>query len=386
MAVHALNALCGNLNRDGGVWALPDSDYIDWPQAETDETAASGLQQPRLDGAGSGAFVHAKSLLTRLPKTLNTGEGYPLEVLFVSGANPLYTVPDTAETLEALERIPLVVSLTPYMDDTAAHADLILPGHAFLERYEDLPTPAGFNQPLISLAKPVVPPLHDTRHPGDTVIALARALGGTVSEAFPWEDYQACLEETLGDRWDQLAETGFAVEEVFGPQAWEGAFTTASGKFEFSNRKNKSQPASVPLPAEGEASYSPLLLIPYDVMRIAGGAVGNPPFLTKTIEATVLKGDDGFVQINPETAKTYGLKQGAAVKLTTPRGEARARVHLFEGIMPEVVALPRGLGRGAEDAFLAGKGVNVNQLIGPLEDPASGFDAAWGIRVKLAKA
>ena len=38
----------------------------------------------------------------------------------------------------------------------------------------------------------------------------------------------------------------------------------------------------------------------------------------------------------------------------------------------------------AYDKFLAGKGVNFNELIGPVEDSVSGLDAAWGIRVKLS--
>ena len=46
----------------------------------------------------------------------------------------------------------------------------------------------------------------------------------------------------------------------------------------------------------------------------------------------------------------------------------------------------KGLGHTAYDGFLAGKGVNINDLMGPAEDPSSGYDAAWGIRAKLAKA
>ena len=41
-------------------------------------------------------------------------------------------------------------------------------------------------------------------------------------------------------------------------------------------------------------------------------------------------------------------------------------------------------GAWGEDGYLADKGVNVNTLIGPVEDPAGGHDAAWGIRAKLA--
>jgi len=54
--------------------------------------------------------------------------------------------------------------------------------------------------------------------------------------------------------------------------------------------------------------------------------------------------------------------------------------------MPGLVAMPKGLGHTAYDKFLAGKGVNFNTLVGPVEDPASGHDAAWGIRANLSKA
>ena len=54
--------------------------------------------------------------------------------------------------------------------------------------------------------------------------------------------------------------------------------------------------------------------------------------------------------------------------------------------MPGTVAMIRGLGHTAFDGFLAGKGVNFNELIGPVEDPSCGHNAAWGIRAKLAKA
>ena len=59
---------------------------------------------------------------------------------------------------------------------------------------------------------------------------------------------------------------------------------------------------------------------------------------------------------------------------------------VWEGIKPGVIAMARGLGHTAYDGFLANKGVNINQLIGPVEDPSSGHDVAWGIRAQLAKA
>ena len=108
--------------------------------------------------------------------------------------------------------------------------------------------------------------------------------------------------------------------------------------------------------------------------------------MMKTVPDTTLKKNDGFIEVNPLTAKSVGLTQGAYAQLTTPVGEAKVRVNLSEGIMPGVVAMARGLGRTAFDKFIKGKGINVNNLIGPVEDPTTGLDAAWGIKAKLVKA
>jgi len=136
----------------------------------------------------------------------------------------------------------------------------------------------------------------------------------------------------------------------------------------------------------GDESFYPLLLVPYDTMRLASGYIGSPPFLVKALEDTVLKGNDMLVEINPVTAKKLGLSDRKYATLTTPRGKAKVKIYFFDGIMPGVIAIPRGLGHTAYDKFLAGKGVNYNTLSEPLEDAATGLDAAWGIRAKLSKA
>ena len=386
MAVHMLNALMGNLNRPGGLVAVPEPDYIDWPDVEMDAIASKGMQQERLDGAGSAKYPHARYLLDRLPEVVNESQESPVQVLFVSNANPVYSMADTGAVIKAFDKIPLVVSFSSYMDETAARADLILPNHTYLERYEDVPFARGFPQPIISLTQPVVPPLYNTRSTGDVIIQMAQNLGDPMAAAFAWDDYPTCLEETLADKWDTLTDEGFWMEADFSGATWSEAFETDSSKFEFNNTDIQALPAYKPVPAPGDDSFYPLLLIPYDTMRLASGYIGSPPFMVKALEATVLKGNDVLVEVNPATAKKLGLADGKYATLITPIGQARVKVHFFEGIMPGVIAIPRGLGHTAYDKFLADKGVNYNALSAVVQDPATGLDAAWGIRAKLGKA
>lgn len=394
MAVHALNALVGGINREGGFWTVPEPDYIDWPELEMDRIAANGMQQERVDAAGSSKYPHTRYRLSQLAETILSANKSPLQTLLVSGADPLYTLPDSSSVRKAFDKVPFVVSFSSFMDETAANADLILPNHIYLESYQDVPAPVGIQKPFVGLAKPVVAPQFNTRHVGDVIMQVARQLGGSVGAAFPWDSYETCLKTTFKHKWETLTEEGFWVDSGFKPASWARGFETPSGKFEFfAAALNDSSPGDpevlphyAPVEPEGDKTSFPLILIPYDTMRLANDEIGNPPFLTKTVSDTVLKGNDIFIEINPATAKKIGMADGRYAMLSTPRGSVKVKLHFYDGIMPGIMAMPRGLGHSAFDEYLSGKGVNFNELIGPVKDPVSGLDVAWGIRAVLSRA
>jgi menaquinone reductase, molybdopterin-binding-like subunit len=374
LAVQALNALVGNIDQEGGVIGLPAQDYIDWPEVTPDAIAHTGLRTPRLDDAGTDRFPHARYLVHRFIEKLHAAP-VPLQVLLVGETNPIQNLPDAAGVKTAFDKIPFVVSFSSFMDETAMQSDLILPNHVYLERYEDVPTKANATRAAIGLTQPVVKPLYQTRHLGDSIIQIARAMPGPVADAFEWRDYETCLRETLGDRWSSMHRNGYWVERE--PD-------NNGNPFVLMNDTLRAIYMAESPSAAGDATY-PLLLVPYDSIRLSSGYAGVPPFMMKSLEDTTLKGQDGFVEINPDTAAGLGLRQDQKVLLTTPVGQAQVRVNLHDGAMPGIVAMPRGLGHTAYDGYMAGKGVNINHLIGSVQDPASGLDAVWGIRAKLTK-
>lgn len=385
MAVHALNAIVGSINAEGGVWAVEKPNYINWPEVEKDNVAESNTQIDRIDGAGTENYPYARYLPNRFIEIINSDKDSPVKVLFVHGANPYYSLPDSHTVGKAFEKIPFIVSFSSYMDETAMHSDLILPNHVYLERYEDVPIARGFHRPIIGLSKPVIEPQFNTKHSGDVIIALAQKMGGSVSDAFPWESYEQCLQETLGDKWTVLNENGVWIDETFKPADWKNTFKTPTLRCDFTYNELFSLPHFCIMGIKEDDPSFPLALIPYDSMRLANGFIGDPPFIIKTVEDTILKRKDMLVEINPDTAKKYELVEGSKVILKTAKGELKVRVHLFEGLPQDVVAAPRGLGHTGYDKFIAGKGANVNELIGTFEDPASGYDASWGIIAQLRK-
>lgn len=384
LAVHMLNALMGNINRNGGMIAVPEPDYLSWPEVQMEEVASIGIQQSRVDGAGAAELSYARYLLNRLPEAINTSDESPVQMLLVAEANPVFTMADTQSVIKAFEKIPLVVSFSSYMDETTAQADLILPNHTYLERYEDVPYARGFPQAILGLTRPVVDPLYDTRHVGDVIIQLAQELGGAAAAAFPWKNYRHCLEDMVKE-FATLLDRGFLLSVEPATADTSDGFETESSKFEFSNRKIKSLPPYRPVSVAGDDSFYQLLLVPYDIMRLASGYVGSPPFLMKALEDTILKHGDVLVEVNPATARKLGLSNGQYATLSTPAGSGKVRVHLFDGIMPGVIAMPRGLGHTGDNRFLAGKGVNFNALHIVVQDPITGLDAAWGVHAKLVR-
>ncbi len=363
-AVHALNCLVGNINKKGGLWAMPFMEYGNWPALNMDSLASQGISRPKIDKAGSADALFAK---------INASKESPVDVLFVYQSNPCYTLHDVKSVESAVGKIPFVVSFSSFMDETAVKADIILPSSMFLERYEDVPGASGVVETVTGLSKPIVGPVYNTKNPGDSILMIAKAFKGSVASNFPWKDYNECLKKIIGTNWDKLSQEGFIKKDV--------NLLNVKPEVDFSLFMENMKPVV----AEGSEGSFPLILVPVNNMRLFNGAFASAPFTVKTVSDMVIKKHDILVEINPATAKKHGLSQGDYAMIATPKGTAKVRVHVFDGIMPGLIGMDEGLGHSAEDIFIKGKGVNINELIGPVIDAGSGLDAAWGIRAKISR-
>jgi anaerobic selenocysteine-containing dehydrogenase len=387
LAVHALNALVGNINQKGGIWAVPLAKYISWYAPYMDKTAKKGAETEPIVGKARAFFQNTQAMADEFPEAVLNRDDYPVNALFVLRSNPLYTLTNTSKVKEAFDKIPCIVSMTPYMDETAAYSDIVLPTNTYLEQFEDIPGPFGHTRPMVGFSRPVVKPEFDTRHAGDIIISMAKSMGNDIEASFPWKDFNQCFEKTFGKYLEKGLEKGYLADPDFKPASWKKAFQTPDKKFYFmSAHCNFEGKDKTFVDVKGDFGTYPLLLIPYDSLRLSNGRIGNTPFLTKTVENTMLKEKDVFVEIHPKTAKSYDLSDGCYANLITVNGEAKVRVRLYEGILPGYVAMPTGLGHTAYDKYLSGKGVNYNSLAADTKDPISGMNVAWGVRAKLMKA
>ncbi len=359
-AVQLLNILSGNINKKGGAFVMDINNYLQFPGESKDSAAGKGLSKKKA-GQYVNQFFDAVGVETQ-----------PLiEALLVYNANPCYSLHSPDAVKEAMGKIPFVVSLSSYLDETAQQADVVLPVHTFLEKTEDVPSGAGLSKNVVGLTQQMVDPVFDSRHPGDILISIASALDGAIADNFTWESYEECLESITSGIWDSLSEEGFVVMS-------KGAPTDLASV-------NVSFLSSNPGTIQAQGDYN-LTLIPIDNMRLVSSAVAASPFAVKTVADTVIKGKDIVVEMNPKTAKSLGLKEAGYANLTTPLNSAKVKVTFSEGMKPGLIGMVEGLGHNSKNKYVAGKGVNVNNLIGPVIEPGSGLDAAFGIKANITKA
>lgn len=445
MAVKSLNALVGNFNKPGGVFVHGPLPLAPLARPEPDAAAREGLQRPRIDRAGTEAFPFARSLPANLPQAILESSESPVDTMLLFAANPAHDLPDAGRFRKALGKVPFVVSFSPFRDETANMADLILPDHTCLEKMEDVVWPSGLQYPLYGLSNPVVKPVYDTRNTGDVVLELARKLGGAVAAACPWKDFEALLTErakglfnaggglvayagkepvwkkldgapgqapgyeSLDDMWKKLKSGGLWYKPERPKDAPGALFKTPTGKFEFSSTRiekalragseetlkamglRKADDSSLvghyraPRAGADDASRLPLRMVPYEIINLASGFTPNPPHLKKTLFDRQLLKDDSFADVNPGTAAKLGLKQGDVAQVRSRAGSVRVRVNLFEGAMPDVVYMPLGFGHTAYDEFSRGKGANPGEIIVSGRDPLSGHPVWWETPVTIEK-
>ena len=148
-AANALNLLLGNIGAKGGVM----------PPAP--RPAALAAERPAY-----------RPLEEQISKA---------EVVMIDGVNPLYATPWLAGPLA---KVKLMISFAGFLDDTAAHADWILPDHHALEASAGV-IPLMSPTAALTGAPAFVKPLYDTRATPDVLADLARRLRRSLRAGHP---------------------------------------------------------------------------------------------------------------------------------------------------------------------------------------------------------
>ena len=189
-AIALLNGLMGNWGKKGGFYNpyslnVPGYPYPEYPKSEKGAADNPNHKYP---------FAEGEKLSTGLREATLTGKPYPIKGWFVYGTNLTQALPNTQETIDAIQKLDLMVVVDVVPSEIAGWADVVLPESVYVERYDDLNTPL-FKESFVALRQPVVDAPNDQKPNWWMAKKLGEKLG--LSEYFPWKNVEEYLDTRL---------------------------------------------------------------------------------------------------------------------------------------------------------------------------------------------
>jgi anaerobic selenocysteine-containing dehydrogenase len=358
-AILTLNALVNNLGQAGGLFLSP------------------GLPVHAANPNIPNTLTDLQDLIQRM----TTGS---IKVLFIHGVNPAYELPDSLGFVQALGKVPLVVSFASFPDETAMQADYIFPDHTGLEAWGYQKILVGADRPAISGLQPVVAPFYDTRATADVLLAAIQAVGGDLATAVPYKDEVEYLQQSL---LGLISQAGFFEGQDINSfwELWQqngGWWNEKAGLGSPAAETALAGSLGQSLPEfDGDGEFH---LMPFFSTLLSDGSGANRPWLQEIPDPTTTVVWNSWVEMNPATADKLGISDDDVVRLSSPFGEVEVSVYRYPAIRPDTLAMPFGQGHSAYGRYAQNRGVNLAKLLGKRVN-AAGDLALSSVKVKIEK-
>jgi anaerobic selenocysteine-containing dehydrogenase len=379
-----INAITGNLDRRGGT--LVGRGIVDFPRFGAKRGILMRTDKSRIGNYGAVNDAFPGGILA--DEILTPGKGQ-IRALFVTGGNPLITMPDAGRMREAFGKLELLVCLDIFQGETASLAHHVLPCTSPLQR-PDLPfifpLMLGLqSRPYLQATREVVPPAGEQRDEATIYLDLCRASGVNLfgskvaqrllewgkrrwSRANPGRQPALPQEFVLDLLLRATKQGSFAkllehphgrAREQHRPDDFLGhRVVTPDGLVDL---------APAPLLAaagELEAAFTQELADARRLKLISKRAITTHNSWTHNLDEFVPT-PSNYLYVHPDDATRLGLVEGGYADVRTETAQVRVPVKLLADLMPGSVALPHGWGhQHALGLSVASQtqGVNVNLL------------------------
>ncbi|MEP1087535.1 molybdopterin oxidoreductase family protein [Algoriphagus sp.] len=288
-----------------------------------------GIDEKDMPGKGLSAY--------EIVEAIHRGE---IKGLITICFNPLVSLPNNNFVREALEKLEYYVCIDFFLNETARHADIILPGSLHEEEEGTVTTAEGR---VVKINEAVTPP-GEARKDSEILIEIAKRLGA--GDKFPYKKAEDVFNElrvaSKGGTADYFGITYEKIEKNMGvfwpcpsedhpgtPRLWEDKkFRTPDGKAHFN-----------PVPYR---EPSEVVDKEYPVVMTTGRVVSQYLSGTQTrrIGKLVDQYPEPLLEMHPSLAYQYGIKDGDEVTVKTRRGEATFPAQIVETIREDTVFIP----------------------------------------------
>ncbi len=354
-AVMTLNAISNSFGQPGGV--LP----------------ATPLTQQNLKKPVPSSLSDIKKFIA----AMNSGQ---IKVLMIHSANPVYDLPPQLGFVQALAKVPFVISFHPLVDETGVQADLILPDRTPLESWGFNLVNSGVSSVFISSQQPVAPPQFNAPSTGDLLLSAAKGVSAAAS-SLPWGDEVAYITQVINSL--PLANTGISgPDEVMARFQQYGGMALNVAPAAIPSVNITKGPALSAPQYQGDNSY-PYHLVIFQNSLIGTGRWASLPWLQGSPYTLTSVMWRTWIEMSPATASQLNLVDGEIIRVSTPNGEVEAPIYTYHGIRPDTIAIPMGQGHTDDGRYARDRGVNPVTLLGAQTD-ASGNSLVWTtLRAKI---
>ncbi|HET9789123.1 MAG TPA: molybdopterin oxidoreductase family protein, partial [Pyrinomonadaceae bacterium] len=264
--------------------------------------------------------------------------------------NPKVSLPDNNFIKRCLEKLEFYVSIDFFLNETAAHADIVLPGSL---QEEDEGVVTQIEGRVIKINQAVDPPgdaKQDWRIIQDIARALGRERGFTFNE--PREIFNELRVASKGGIADYSGITYEKIAKQYGvfwpcpsddhpgtPRLFEpgssNPIAKGSGPFYFPDGKARFNVAPYTPPAEDTDTEYPLMLT---TGRVVSQFLSGTQ--TRRIGPLVDQYPEPLVEMHPQLAQTLGIANGDLTTVESRRGEITLPAMVVTTIRPDTVFVP----------------------------------------------
>lgn len=266
-----------------------------------------------------------------------------ISVLFVDGSDSGYAVP--WRLLEKkLTPDATVVSFSPVINEISAHSDFLIPSPAFLEALTDIPTPAGNPVASFALSVPLLKKNENTTDPAFVLQEITSRLHLSA----PMPTYDELLREKVETIYKQQRGSlavypGNATKKMSDIGSSDELMTTLMEGAQWIDEPVQQTPVqSIQFGVSDTPHHDPISGIPLLAYGWRGAISSSQisPILSKVFQETELRKGNGVIEMNPSTARDFGLSNAGPAVLTTSQGSMNITVHYDAAIRPGVIELP----------------------------------------------
>ncbi|MGE0383298.1 MAG: molybdopterin-dependent oxidoreductase [Gammaproteobacteria bacterium] len=358
-----LNVICGRYLRAGepvanpGLMTPPGMPVREgvWPPARSWERG----WKSRIGGYG---MLFGERMTAELADEILTPGPGRIRALFVDGGNPVPTIPDRERVAAAFADLELLVTIDPFMTETARLSHYVLPPTAFYEHADllcaKLYETAIFARPVAQYTPALMPPPAGSDVADDCAMlwGIAQRLGRTVR--FDGVDLDMRRPPSMDDLHAILMRNGRVSfqavrarrgEIVDLPPVFVEAAADGGGRFAVAPEDVRAELAQI-------AAAPPAVHVGFTHLLVSRRMREVSNTMYRDFAAIRRRVPVNPARMHPADLSALGLRDGDRITLVSAHGRTGAVVAGDDTLRPGVVSLSHGWGGLPGDAGAAGEG------------------------------